>query len=264
MSEIVPGDVLDFCPISDRIEPRNGRLHIAIAEESSEHSVLDAVMLLSVSPPDSAMTGITADGRFFAFSEMRPPLSAVDRAGIDRIESLSDIDGISYRGSPGSDIAVRFDRQAVNIMVMNILPGPKVKSFGPAILPGDGEHPHGVGPRGIGLGLPRHTEGLQFFDVPSRIQEEGPSIFTLSWLGDNGIDFVGAIGETSPVRPDTLPLLDALHSRRGSVTRQLSNVDGERIDLRTGDHLRLEFTLSGDVDTPARDYFVIVVGHYEK
>ena len=267
LSEIGTGNVTDYCLLTAKPVPWDGRYVLEIREDGKERSFIDAIELLCIDHPSQVHIGVTAEGRIFGYEAIDPPESARRRDGRSFMNELDRIDGAAFRGVAGDEVVVRFDRPGSGIFALNLSPSdPELKSFGPAvrIIPNDaGEVPGG--PYGIGMGLPRHKGGLQFLDASSLHEPSQAVELALSWIDPVGLDFIGEVaGLTHDIHPERLSLKDAQHVTDGDIRNRLLKADHIYADLKSSEKIRLGIFAPESVEGLDRDFILKVQGYYTR
>jgi hypothetical protein len=115
------------------------------------------------------------------------------------------------------------------------------------------------------MGLPRHLEIPQFVEIPRSREGGGGTAYTLSWMGSNGLDFLGAIhGRTDLAPAKRLSLMVSVHSRDGDVKAEIGKKDNTFTRLRHGERIRLVFPAPEQQYTFERDLILVTHGYYRR
>lgn len=263
LSEIDPGTVTDFYRIGKPPVSIENRYILEIREDEDEISSIDAVELLYIDHAPHIRIGATSGGRIFGYTGEAPVTKALDSMGNDISGTLLRNDGDIFRGEAGEKIEVDFGQPGVEILVMMVSPALIEKSLGPVIHSNRSGDNLENGKSLVGLGIPRHLETPQFFEIPSIREGNRGSGFTISWMGSYGLDFVGAIRErTEPVHVNHLSPLEAVHTRDGDIRGEIEHEDDIFIQLRHGERIRLVFPAPEQTETLERDFILVVHGYY--
>jgi len=183
---------------------------------------------------------VTADGTIFGYRETAPPVRS---------------DG--HR--------LRFEPPGSRFLIVSLPPVPEVKSFGPAFRADDPGSLAPPGRPGGGFCLPRHRGGEQAIDLGPDADPGSGRDVRVAGLGGRRIGSIAlATGITRAFDVTRLPPEEAVHTERGNITELLLAADGRPAELLPGEAIRLSFPAPDRPAGSARDFILVVTGHYER
>lgn len=119
-------DVEDYYKLEQAIVPILENKHVSIyslqiSEFENEHSYLDQVKLLALTHSLDVNVAITPTGKYLTYKEPCSPVSCIDNYGMDRLQTVKDIDNNYYTGYPYDFLSLNFGELDVSNGVKLVL-----------------------------------------------------------------------------------------------------------------------------------------------
>jgi hypothetical protein len=265
LSEITRESSVDYYQLRTQPAPSQGYYILEIREHDKEYSYLDEIELLFADHSPLSKIGVTQDGKIFEYKKITPPVNAIDSEGNNILEALLDIDGIALQGNIGNDVSVSFNEPGQGVITIMTFPVRRRKSVGPIIIPDENGNRTDQKDHIVGIGLPRHQGGLQFFSIPSTLDNDADLDLTVEWIGDQHVDHIGMVSnDLKLLKSRKLILEEGIHSSAGDVTARLLRLDDNHAELRSGERIRLLFTAPDQPEDMERDFILVSRGYYLK
>jgi len=235
---------------------------LQIREFEHEHDYFDQVKLLAVDHSSNVNVAVSPYGEILTYSNPAPPISAVDKDGINVLSQLSSVDGNYYQGYNGSHITITFTSTDVSNGIKLVIRDdlPPVFEKCPVyvqVLNATGDW---------NTVATFHTRTYWATDIINMTgylpDPEGNLKVRLCFVSTDKIDYVGL--DTTPqasIEVHQAFLLSAFHSTQGNVKRLLVENDQTYAELIPGEQIQLTFRLQNN-QNEERTFILYTEGHY--
>lgn len=289
------GNVTDYYRLRQAIQSDDGRYRLRIEEFEQEYTQADYFRIDIIDHPQQTRVAVTDDGRYFAYSDLVPPVTASGRDGDDLPALLAADDGNTVGGMADRNITLDFgpvtsvngvrlvahiDRNCANdagsasqlfLPAVPQTPVPQKPTVGieradnNKRLPGLaqlGENASTSTP----LIRTRENGVIALADVTSILPANGERfVISLTVPAGYDLDFVGLdCSDPTPVDVRSVGVSSAVHSHFGDVTDNLVSAEGDCVEISPEQYLDLAFEADAPRAGLTRDVVLVSTGRYNR
>jgi len=237
---------------------------LQIREFEHEHDFIDQVKLLAVDHKSDVDIAVTPDGEILTYSNPAPPISAVDKDGIDVLSQLSSVDGNYYQGYNGSHITVTFTStdvsNGIKLVIRDDLP-PVFEKCPVYVQVLNATRQWNT----VAVFYSRTYWATDIINMTDYLPDaNGDLKVRLCFVSNDKIDYVGL--DTTPqasIKVHQALLLSAFHSTQGNIKPLLMKNDQTYAELTPGQQIQLTFQLPNNRNDE-RTFILYTEGHYHK